>query len=96
MTESSNPTTGKKNSKADNVTPDLSTPYASAMKMWQGELDRFFGAASDNLDKTLSVQKRLIDEQARFAEAQMTASQDAMRVFADGMQRVVRAGTAGA
>jgi hypothetical protein len=91
MTETTKKTSSKK--AEDGYTPDLSTPFASAMKMWQGEMDRFFGEAEKSFDKSLTVQRKLLDEHARFAEAQLTATQDAMRVFTDGMQRIAKAGS---
>lgn len=73
-------------------TPDLSTPFASALKMWRGEMERLFDASEKSLEATRAFSEKLLDEQARLLEAQRKAGEDAMRAFADGFTRLARAG----
>jgi polyhydroxyalkanoate synthesis repressor PhaR len=74
--------------------PDLSTPFAQNLQFWQGEMERFLGESERNFEKTLQTSRKLMDEQAKLAEAQMTAMQKTMRMYSDGMSRLVKAAQA--
>lgn len=74
-------------------TPDLSTPFANAMKLWQGEMERFFSESEKGLEKTWAMSRKVLEEQARLTEAQMQATHEAMRAFTDGMGRIARVGS---
>jgi protein-disulfide isomerase len=73
-------------------TLDMSTPFAAAMKMWQGEMDKVFTQTSKNLERSFEMSRKLLDEQSKLAEAQLDATQDALKVFADGMERIAKTG----
>lgn len=75
-------------------TRDISVPFASMMKLWQGEMERMFQETEKGLGKTWELSRKVLEEQSRVAEAQLQATQSAMRAFSDGVSRLAQAGGA--